>query len=142
MAAKKMIAIPGSDKKPYRNAKIVAAAAADERVEVALRLRPRNALPSAQDMLQLSATPMAQLSHADYEQRYGADPKDFVAVRAFAKEYNLNVVRESAARRTVILAGTVVDLNRAFDVTLSTYAYDCGTYRGREGEVKVPANLA
>ena len=46
------------------------------------------------------------------------------------------------ARRTVILAGTVADMDRAFGVTLKTYAYDGGTYRGRTGPVQVPAEIA
>lgn len=57
-------------------------------------------------MLKLSAAPLKQLTHEQYEARYGADTKDIALVRKFAKEYDLNVVRESVARRSVILAGT------------------------------------
>jgi kumamolisin len=85
---------------------------------------------------------LPQLTHKQYEERYGADDKDLASVRKFAEQHNLNVVRESAARRSVILAGTVADLNNAFGVNLKTYAYPGGTYRGRTGSVKIPANLA
>ena len=116
MASKKMVAIPGSKKDPYRDARAVAPSPSDERLEVSIRIRPKNSLPEAQDMLKLSDEPLKQLSHEEFEGRYGADAKDLALVRKFAKENNLNVVRESAARRTVILAGTVQDLNRAFGV--------------------------
>jgi len=142
MTSKKMVSIPGSQKQPYRNARVVAPAPSDERLEVTLRIRPKNALPKPQDMLKLSGTPLKQLTHEQYEQQHGAYAKDFVLLRKFAKEHNLNVVRESAARRTVILAGTVGDFNRAFGVSLKTYAYPGGTYRGRTGRVRVPADVA
>jgi kumamolisin len=142
MASKKMVAIPGSQKQPLRDAHVVAPAPSDERLEVTVRVRPKNALPKAQDLLKFSGSPLEQLTHEQYEERHGADAKDLALVRKFAKERNLNVVRESAARRSVILAGTVVDFNQAFGVNLQTYAYSHGTYRGRTGPVKVPAELA
>jgi kumamolisin len=63
-------------------------------------------------------------------------------VAKFATEYNLSVVRESAARRSVILAGTVANFNQAFGVSLETYAYPNGTYPGLTGPVQVPVELA
>jgi kumamolisin len=142
MASKKMVSIKGSQKQPLKDAKVVAPAPSDERLEVTVRVRPRNPLPKAQDLLKLSAAPLQQLTHAQYEERYGSTAKDFALVRKFAKEHNLNVVRESAARRSVILAGTVADFNQAFKVDLTTYAYPRGTYRGRTGPIKIPAELA
>jgi kumamolisin len=140
MASKKMVGIPGSEKEPYRDARAIAPAPSDERLEVTLRIRPKNSLP-AQDMLKLSNAPLKQLTHDEFEENYGAAAKDLALVGKFAKEYNLNVVHQSAERRTVILAGTVQDMNRAFGVKLQTYAYSGGTYRGREGAVQIPAQL-
>jgi kumamolisin len=141
MAAKRKVSIPGSEKRVFRNARVVAPAPSDERLEVTVRLRPKNQLPEREDMLKLSGTPRKPLSHDQYRKLYGADSKDIALVRKFAQEHNLSVVRESAARRTVILAGTVSDFNRAFGVSLNIYAYANGTYRGREGSVKIPAEL-
>jgi|SRR5215472_579238 len=141
MASKKMVTISGSQKQPYRNARAVAPAPSDERLEVTIRIRPKNILPKAQDIMKLSNDPLKQLTHEQFERLYGADAKDLALVRKFAKENNLNVVRESAARRTVILAGRVQDMNRAFGVTLTTYSYAGGTYRGRTGGVRIPADL-
>ena len=142
MASKKMIKIPGSQKRTYRNAHVVAPAPSDERFEVTLRLRPKNPLPKAQDMLKLSKAPIKTLTHDQYEKLYGADEKDLTSVRKFAEEHNLSVVRESPARRTVILAGTVSDFSRAFGVSLNVYAYANGTYRGRVGSVMIPSELS
>ena len=140
MATKKMVAIPDSKKVPFRNAAVLGPAPADERLEVTVRLRPRTPLPSAESMLQPSYVPQ-QYSHEELEARHGADPADIEKVRAFAAENNLTVVRADAARRSVILSGVVPDFNKAFSQNLETYAYESGTYRGRTGEIKVPAEL-
>jgi kumamolisin len=140
MALKKMVDLPGSKKDRYRDAHPIAPAPSDERLEVTLRIRPRNPLP-AQDMLKLSNAPVKQLSQDEYEETYGATAKDLALIGKFATEYNLNVVYQSAPRRTVILAGTVKDMNTAFGVNLQTYSYDGGTYRGREGAIQIPAEL-
>jgi kumamolisin len=138
MASKKTVPIPGSNKAPYQNAKAVAPAAPDERLEVTVRLRPKTPLP---DML--SATgPVQTVTHEEYDRLYGAGAKDIAQIRKFAREHNLTVVRESSARRSVMLSGSVVDFNKAFGVNLKTYAYDKGTYRGRTGTIQIPADLA
>ena len=142
MASKKTVPIPGSEKQPVKNATVVAPSPSDERLEVTVRVRPKIALPNAQDMLKPSRAPLPQLTQAQYEEQYGADAKDLALVKKFAKDNNLNVVRESAARRSVILAGTVADFNKAFGVNLKTYAYARGTYRGRTGAIHIPADLA
>ena len=142
MPSKKMTSIPGSEKQPLPGAHVVAPAPSDERLEVTVRVRPKNALPKAQDMLKLSTVPLQQLTHEQYEERYGADTKDLALIKKFAEENHLSVVRESVPRRSVILSGTVADFNRAFGVSLKIYAYPAGTYRGRTGPVQIPAELA
>ena len=137
----KMVSIPGSKKVPFRDAKAIGPAPADERLEVTLRLRAKNPLPNAQDLLKPSSTPIPQMTHAEFEEKHGADAADIERIRQFAKENNLTVVREDAARRSVMLAGTVTDFNKAFGQKLKTYSYARGTYRGREGFVKIPAEL-
>ncbi len=141
MASEKMISIPGSEKQPLPGAHVVAPAPSDERFEITVRVRPKHALPEAGEMLKLSGAPLKQLTHEQYEERYGADTKDLALVRRFAQQHNLSVVRESTSRRSVILAGTVADFNRAFGVSLQIYAYPKGTYRGRTGPVQIPAEL-
>ena len=91
----------------------------------------------------LSATgPVQTVTHEEYDRLYGAGAKDIAQIRKFAREHNLTVVRESSARRSVMLSGSVVDFNKAFGVNLKTYAYDKGTYRGRTGTIQIPADLA
>jgi len=141
MAAKKSVAVRGSKKVSLAGAKAIAPAPHDERLEVTIRLRPGKPLPDASAWLNPAAELPAILSHGEFETRYGADPKDFTRVRKFAKEHNLTVVRESPARRSVMLSGTVADFQEAFGVDLKIYEHPGGTYRGRIGSVHVPAEL-
>ena len=141
MPTTKTIAIRGSNKKALPNATVIGPAPKDERVEVIIRLRPRKDLPKAKGMLRASAVPIPIISHEEFERQYGSTKKDFAAIRKFAKVHNLAVVRESSARRSAILSGTVENLNLAFGVSLKTYSYPNGTYRGRTGMVHIPAEL-
>src|SRR5262249_50918051 len=77
----------------------------------------------------------------EFEQVDGAVPRDLEKVEAFARMHRLAVVARDAARRDVVLAGTVADLREAFGVTLQTYEHAGGTYRGRVGSVHVPDEL-
>jgi kumamolisin len=138
----KMVVIRGSRKQPLPNAQPIGPAPKDERVEITVRLRPRTPLPKAADLLKPSTAPRQILSHEEFEKRHGADPKDIAQVRKFARANGLSVVRESPSRRSVMLAGTVEKLNKAFDVNLKTYSHPDGTYRGRTGPVRIPASLA
>jgi kumamolisin len=141
MATKKLVPISGSKKEPLPGARIIAPAAADERLEVTVRLRPRSKLPDAEEMLKAGAR-VQQLAHDEYEDRYGANPSDLQRIRKFADEHDLSVVQESPARRAVVLSGTVANLSEAFGVDLHIYEHPGGTYRGRVGAVKVPEDLA
>ena len=60
----------------------------------------------------------------------------------FAHEQGLTVTGVNPDARSVKLLGTVGQLNTAFGVDLGEYTMATGTYRGREGEVQVPAPLA
>ena len=140
MPGGKKVPIKGSQKVPLPNATVLAPAPPDERLEVTVRVRPRNPLPTASSMLKPNAQ-VSAITHEEYEKNYAADAKDLAAVKKFAQRHNLYVVRESPARRIVILSGSVADMNDAFGVNLKTYEYPGGTYRGRTGAVKVPAEL-
>jgi hypothetical protein len=61
MTSRKMVSIPGSEKQPLKDARVVAPAPSDERLEVTVRVRPKNALPQPQEMLKFSGAPLEQL---------------------------------------------------------------------------------
>jgi kumamolisin len=73
---------------------------------------------------------------------YGAKAEEFAKVEAFAREYGLDVTEESAARRSVVLSGTLARFARAFGVKLRRYEHPSGIFRGRSGPIYLPADLA
>ena len=90
------------------------------------------------------AQPLEQrklLTRDQLEKQHGADPASIRQIKAFAREHGLSVVEASAARRTVVLSGTVSAMNAAFGVELKQFEHPNGTYRGRTGPVHIPAEL-
>ncbi|HEV2494423.1 MAG TPA: S53 family peptidase [Terriglobia bacterium] len=138
--------VAGSHRTPFRNAKPVGKVAADQRVEVTLRVRPRKAdTDSRAAVMAMGAkrpSERSYLSREDLGATRGADPEDLARIDQFAHTYNLTVVETSVPKRTVRLSGTVADLSRAFGVQLQKYKSKEVVYRGRTGPVYVPSELA
>ena len=143
------VPLPGSQRQPYRNAKALGPCHPHERLQVTVVVKPRQGVDQ-QALLQPYDESRSDglvgrrsaISRAEFVETNGAPPGDLAKVAAFAAAHNLSVVRSDAARRSVVLSGTVADCNAAFGVELEHFAYDDGTYRGRTGAVHVPAELA
>lgn len=122
----------------------IAVADPDAPVRVVMKLRPRNPLP---DPAQLGATPPlerpAPMSYDEYVAQYGATPSDVDAVVSYAQAHKLAVVEASAAKRMVIVTGSVKSMSQAFGVEFWTYesAKTSRTYRGTAGPVYMPDTL-
>ncbi len=82
------------------------------------------------------------MSRSEFASQYGAEPAVLKQVAAFATAYDLSLVEQSAARRSVLLRGTVTQLEQAFGVSLANYRMADGTeFRGRTGAINVPVEL-
>jgi kumamolisin len=136
------VPIPGSERQPVRGARATGPIRPDERLQVMVRLRRRQPLPaSAIDGRQVPGK-RTYLARAKLEADHGADPAEILQVEDFARQNQLVVVESSAARRSVILAGTIAAFSRAFRVNLQMWEHPGGTYRGREGPIQIPSGLA
>jgi hypothetical protein len=92
-----------------------------------------------------AATPPGKrkfLSREEFAALHGAAPEDLQAVVDFAQSHGLEVVETNAARRVVQVSGTVAQVSEAFAVTLYRYEWQGESYRGREGYIHLPNNLA
>jgi kumamolisin len=135
--------LPGSERKVMPGARVAGKIPAQERFEVTVRLRRATPLP--EDAPYLHDVPPSKrryLSRARYAQQFGTRSADFARLRTFAKQYGLVVVEEHAARHTSVLAGTAEAFSAAFGVKLRYYTHANGTYRGREGAIRLPKSLA
>ena len=143
-------AIEGSARAPIPDARDVGPVAPDERIEVTIRVRPRAAggLATAGISALLErraahepAPRSGYLTRAELRTAGGADPGEIGLVEAFAREHGLAVLESDPAERRVVVAGTAARLAAAFDVTLRRYEVAGQVYRGRTGEISVPARL-
>jgi kumamolisin len=137
------VTLPGSERALLAGARALGDADPAERLEVSVlvRRRDRPALSSRIAALAGGDTTIPHLSREEFARGHGADAADLEAVREFASSYGLSIVQEHAARRTVVLAGTVEQFNRAFAVRLQHCAHGAGTYRGRTGAIQLPEAL-
>jgi kumamolisin len=84
------------------------------------------------------------MSRAEYENAYGADPADVNQIKKFAHESGLKVHETGTelVRRTMMLSGSVTNLQKAFNVELKEYSHPKGNFRGRVGAISVPSEYA
>ena len=139
----KTLPIAGSERAPMEGAQEIGPANPNETVDVTIRLRSRagkKPIVSA-DAYTKPIEDRTILSRKEFEQRHGADPESIARVETFARQHKLTVKEKSAARRTVILSGTVTAMNEAFGVELKEYDHPSGRYRGRTGVIHLPAEL-
>lgn len=135
--------LSGSERTALPGARSTGKSDPAERLEVSIIVR-RRAAQELKDRVAKQATGDKSAGHikrADFAKQFGADPKDMAAVKTFATSHGLAVVQEDAARRTVILSGTVAQFNAAFSVDLQQFEHDGGSYRGRTGQVHLPDEL-
>jgi kumamolisin len=113
-------------------------------LEVTVLIRGRSIKEHVDRLADLPAADRARshLTRELFANQYGADPAHIGAVKTFASDHGLAVVEEHAARRTVVLSGTVDQFNSAFGVELELFQHDAGSYRGYTGPVKLPGELA
>jgi kumamolisin len=143
-SARKFTVISGSERQPVRGARLIHNSHPDQTIEVSIRLRPKSEVKHRELGAALEKPGFKQMSRADYEHAHGADPADLNQIKKFAQEYGLKVHETGTelARRTVMLSGTVSNLQKAFNVELKEYSHPKGNFRGRVGAISVPSEYA
>ena len=137
--------LKGSERTARSGAKRTAAADPREVLTVSVRVRRRPDAPALPDLAFATTVPprgRPYLSRQEFADRYGATDDDFAKVKAFADANGLSVVESSVARRTIVLRGSVAQMNKAFAVDLGSYETDNEKYRGREGPLHLPNELS
>ena len=133
-----------SARSPLRGARLVGPADPNEKMEVTITLRRGSqpaAFPSIEQMGRRMPLERSHLSRESFAATHGARSEDLSKIRAFASQNGLEIVEESAARRSIILGGTVEAFSDAFAVQLNRYEHPMGNYRGRTGTIQIPAEL-
>lgn len=142
----KMVPVEGSHRKPALNARDIGAVQKDKLADVTLRLRSRTSEKDIEQRVQDIATkPISErryLTREELADLRGASPEDLAKIDAFAHDHNLTVVESSVPKRMVRLHGKLEDLQSAFGVKLRRYRTSNTEFRGRTGQVFVPAEIS
>jgi kumamolisin len=101
------------------------------RFEVTVRVRRQPALPLVPPIV----------AGASGAPRSGASDDDLAAIVAFASAFGLSVTQTRKESGTVVLSGTSIAFQRAFDVELRHIEAEGGNYRACEGAIRVPTQL-
>ncbi len=131
--------VQGSERRPAKDAHRVRAEDPAAHLSVTIRVRRRSdapPLPSA------PGTATGHITRQDFANLYGSSDADLTLVASFARSHGLTVDETSNARRVVVASGTVEQMNNAFNVDLGRYESPEQTYRGREGHVHLPDEIA
>lgn len=138
------VTLKGSERTAAPGSRMVAPSDPKERLEVSviIRRRARQALQTRVAQLSSGNRTAEHLSRGEFAAMHGADAADLAAVRKFAATHGLEVMHEHAARRTLVLGGTVEQFSEAFSVQLRQYSHPQGNYRGRTGAIHVPQELS
>jgi len=150
--------LPGSERRPSVEAKWLGPADENEifMVTIVLRRRPdAHPLPAFEHFAGPPPGGKKRVKTEEFAAKYGAHPEDMERVVKFAKDAGLTVVETHPARRTVVVSGTVALMSKAFGVSLGRYQHTVirqhyegmpqkhqETYRGRDGFIHVPEELA
>ena len=126
--------VSGSRRTMLPGARVLGRANAHSKMEVTLKLRRMKELP------ELKGRPSKVMTREQLA-AYGASQENIDKVTSVLSKFGLTVVRSNPASRSVRLAGTVENMEKAFQVKLFNYSHESGNYRGRVGDVHVPAEL-
>src|SRR5471032_209273 len=137
------VILKGSERTAVAASRVVGPADPAQRLEVSVIVRRRAAevLRARTAALAAGDRSVGQLTREEFAAQHAADAPDMAAVRTFAGRYDLRIVQEDAARRTLVLSGTVAQFRSAFSVERNEVAHPDGTYRGRTGPIHLPAEL-
>jgi kumamolisin len=133
------VALSGSVREPLPGARRVGDVDPGTPVELTIVVRRRPAAPAAPGFEPGLSRAEAQARLAEAS---GADPADMAAVEAYVRGHGMEVVFSDAAQRRIGVRATAAQAHAAFDVELGEYEADGISYRGREGAVHLPAEIA
>jgi len=143
-----MTILPGSTRKAVPSARLLAKSDPNQKITVSVYVR-RNPNPPAEVVDKVAALTKQSpgqrehISDDEFNSIYGADPGDLEKVVNWAKDSGLKVIDQSLPQRRIKVEGTINAIQNAFNIQLNEYEHPReGHFRGREGDVHIPSDLA
>jgi kumamolisin len=91
--------------------------------------------------LKVTDRPDKAMTQAEVEQQFGASQEDIDKVKNTLEALGLQIIDADPATRSVQAGAPASVMEKAFNVRLIRYAHQRGNYRGRVGELHIPAEL-
>lgn len=137
MANTGRVALRGSERAPLHGARSIGPTDPHQLIEVSVLLKHRQSLNNAKASGRF-------MSHNEFASQCGADPAHVDRLRQFARDNKLQILErgDEILRRTVTLAGTAAQMEKAFGVELNEFEHPDGSYRGRTGSIQIPQECA
>ena len=135
----------GSVKRVRKGATRLHPETAETPIEVSVYVRRPPEAPPLKGMDHFISNPPGArdlISRQELNRRYAAKADDLSKVASFAAAHGLHVVETAPERRLVRLSGTAAKMAEAFGVKLFRYKTQHETYRGHEGPVTLPPEIA
>jgi kumamolisin len=133
--------LAGSERKLPSAADDLGAADPNERTSVTIVLHPPAQGDTSTAHLATPLSARTYLSREELAAQRGAPLDAMLSVERFAVEAGLFIREADAARRSVVVEGTIAQLTAAFRVEVRRFRGPDGEYRGRVGTIQVPADL-
>jgi kumamolisin len=126
------VILSGSHREHPADAAFLGKPPADEILQITCILRRKDDDPK---------TPVARLSHQQFERLQGANPADIEAVERFASDHGFCVVRIDSAARAITFAGKFSALAAAFSADVDLLRLNERTFRSRRGDLRLHPSL-
>ncbi|WER50527.1 S53 family peptidase [Cupriavidus sp. WKF15] len=143
--AAQWVLLKGSTRQLLPNSVPVGAADLNQIIALTVKVRSRGNLAElAEEIKKISAQPLKErtyMSREDLARTYGANADDLDKVELYANKHHLRVAERDEGTRRVVLKGTLRDALSAFRADVQMYQHASGVYRGRRGEILLPAEL-
>jgi kumamolisin len=134
--------LAGSERKRPVAVEDLGPADPNERISVTITLRPPKTGSATASYLSERLADRTYLTRDELAKQRGASPDAMLAVERFAVDAGLIIREADAARRCIVVEGTIAQLTKAFHVDVRRFRTGEGEFRGRVGAIAVPAQLA
>ncbi len=141
------IAIPGSNRAALPQARLLGKSDPGSKIKISIYARQNPAgaagnLALLEEMNRKLPAERHYLNEKEFKERFAADPEDLQHIKGWAKASGLKVLEDSAAKCRVRVEGTIGSINKALGIQLNEYEHpELGRFRGRGGQIHVPAEL-
>ncbi len=129
------VVLSGSQRPVFPGAHVLGVADTNEWIELTIKIRRQKPLPEPPGL------PGKAMTREELAAEYGAAPEDINWVKTVLTALGMIILKESPISCSIRAGGPTGVVESIFQVKLFHYSHPGGNYRGRTGEIHIPAEL-